>query len=87
MKLRPSNSTFRFGDGTHPSLGRIPIRIPTPNAGYLNIDVDVVRPDVPLLIGLDLLDDEKLIVNNVDNIMESRIHGWKMPITRQHGHL
>lgn len=87
MNLRPSRSSFRFGDGTHRSLGMISIRIPTPNAGNIHVDVDVVNPDVPLLIGLDLLDREQLIPNTVDNVLESRIFGWKIPITRKNGHL
>ena len=85
MVLRPSNSAFRFGDGTHKSLGTIPVRIPTPNSGYLHVDVDVVRPDVPLLIGLDILDQEQLIPNNVENQLESRLYGWSIPITRKLG--
>lgn len=63
------------------------IRIPKPNAGHLNIDVDVGCPDVPLLIGLDVLDQDKLIANKVDGKLESRLYGWKMPITRKNGHL
>ena len=87
MSLRPSNAAFRFGDGTHKSLGIIPVRIPTPISGYLHIDVDVVRPDVPLLIGLDVLDQEQLIPNNVENQLESRLYGWSIPIIRKLGHL
>lgn len=89
MKWKPkrSNCAFRFGDGTHNSLGLITIRIPTPDRGYIHLDVDVVRPDVPLLIGLDILDRDSLVPDNVENVLESRIQGWRMPITRKHGHM
>lgn len=87
MKPKKSSSSFRFGDGVHNSLGIIQFRIPLPNRDYLHIDVDVVMPDVPLLIGLDILDQEQLIPNNVENELQSSIYGWSIPIKRKHGHL
>lgn len=67
MKRRKSHVSFKFGDGAHNSLGTIPILISIPNGDFLHIDVDVVTPDVPFLIGLDILYQEQLIPNNVAN--------------------
>ena len=49
--------------------------------------MDVVAADVPMLLGLDVLDREKLIVDNVDNLLVSKLHDWTIPITRKEGHL
>lgn len=82
-----SNTRFRFGDGTHSSLGKMNIRMPAPHGNYVHIDVDVVIPDVPLLIGIDVLDREQLVADNVVNLLKSRLYGWEIPITRKNGHM
>ncbi len=43
--------------------------------------------DVPLLLGLDVLDNEKLVSNNVQNELQEAQHCWSMPLTRKHGQL
>lgn len=63
------------------------IRIPKTNAGTLHINVDVVRPSVPLLIGLDLSGQKQLVTNNVDNILERQLRGWKRPISQIYSHV
>jgi len=85
-RLTPSNYSFRFGDGLHASLGSITINIPTPNGRYITGEVDVISADVPLLFGLNLLDTEGLVANNVVNELQC-IEGWTLPITRKLGHL
>lgn len=62
--------------------GVMEIRIPTPNGSYIAIDAHVVKADVPLLIGIDVLDRECLVADNVLNVLDSRRDGWKMPIIR-----
>ena len=87
FKFSPSRTFFRFGDGCFASLGTIPVRIPCPDGSFLHIDIDVVAADVPMLIGLDVLDREELIVDNVDNLLVSKRYDWTIPITREEGHL
>jgi len=53
----------------------------------LECNVDVVNADIPFLIGLDFSDKHKIVADNVDNILRSKIYGWEMPIRRIHGHL
>ncbi len=45
------------------------IRIPTPNNSFLKIKLNVVAADVPLPLGLVVLDNEKLVANNVLNAL------------------
>ena len=87
MNLKRSAAAFKFADGTFQSLGKAPIRIPTTHQTFIQLEVDVVKPDVPLLIGIDVLDRESLVADNVNNILESRIYGWTVPIIRKHGHM
>lgn len=81
--LSPSDYSFMFGDGLHLSLGSIEVRIPTPDGTFIAIEIDVVSADVPLLLGIDVLDREKLVADNVDNVIHSRRFGWKIPVIRR----
>ena len=63
------------------------IRIPTPNYLLLKMKVNVVPAYVPLLLGLDVLDYEKLVANNFQNELQATDHGWSMSLARKHEHL
>ncbi len=81
---------FRFGDGTFPSLGTLRIGLPT-SRGLLTFDVDIVSADVPLLLGLDVLDGNRLQVLSVSNRLQHvpecrRDLGWSIPLVRKYGH-
>jgi hypothetical protein len=65
MKIR-----FKFGDMTFPSIGMITFNLPTP-LGVICTNAHIVQADVPLLLGLDVLDKYKLVVNNDDYVMTS----------------
>lgn len=69
------------------SMGAMEFRIPLPNNGYLPLHADVVDADVPLLIGLDYLDKEKLVPNNLQNKLICKAQNWELPITRRNGHM
>lgn len=87
FKMKPSRVQFRFGDGTYSALGSLKISIPTPQGSSISWNFDVVKADVPMLIGLDLLDEFKLVVNNVTNKLMCLTQKWSLPIIRQLGHL
>jgi hypothetical protein len=55
FKLQQCNKVYRFGVDKQESLGSIAIQIPT-LAAVITLNVDVVRANVPLFIGLDVLD-------------------------------
>lgn len=46
------------------------------------IKADIVCVDVPFVVGVDVLDRFKLIVNTVDDELESRASDWKLPLER-----
>jgi hypothetical protein len=52
-----------------------------------------VQAYVPLLLGLDIFDKYKQVVNNVDDRLEGRSNPpnskalWNEKVTRKHGHL
>jgi hypothetical protein len=85
LQLTPSPSIFVFADQGCKSLGTIKISIPTPQGG-LYLDVDVVEPDIPLLIGLDTLDKHGLQFLSVSNKLQSVKAGWILPVIRNRGH-
>lgn len=87
IKYCRSPVAFKFGDGCFPSIGKISIRIPTPGQSFIHMYLDIVQPDVPMLLGLDVLDKEKLIVDNVENAVYSKKFKWSIPVTRKEGHL
>lgn len=85
--LTYSKLKFRFGDGGYPSLGKLIVRIPIPNGSYIQINVDVVAAPIPLLLGLDVMDREGVIANNVRNQLQNPGQEWYLPIIRKYGHM
>lgn len=64
-------------------FGTIVVRILTPDNSFLSLRIDIVEDDVPFLLGLDIMDRERLVANNVLNRIESYAYGGHIPITRQ----
>jgi hypothetical protein len=69
LELKISARQYKFGDDVRQSIGLMQIQIPTPDS-VLNISVDVVDMDVPLLIGLDVLVRYRLQVLTIDNVLQ-----------------
>ncbi len=53
----------------------------------MKIKVDAVAADVPLLLGLDIVDSEKLVANNVQNELQATHHGLSMTLNRKNEQL
>ncbi len=85
--MTPSLTKFKFGDVVISSLGTVQIRIPLPNYSFLEIKVNVVPANFPLLLGLDVLDKDKLVANNVHNELLATHHCGSLPFIRKHEHL
>lgn len=62
-------NSFKFGDGIFRSMARIPIRIPTPDSGFLGLNVDVVETNIPFLLGVVVMDKYEIIPDNVNNLL------------------
>ena len=88
IPFRPirNNNASHFGVGQKRSLGSIEIRIPTPGKSYLPVRVDVFSADIPLLLGLDWLDECGMYFNNVRNLLCFQNLYWEIPISRKLGH-
>ena len=99
--LKRSNRRFRFGNTTFESLGTITLPLAVPYGIHaLDVNLDVVAADVPVLVGLDFLDMHSLMVDTVTNRLTKRtmvpdedsgaqhvMDEWHMPLTRKHNHL
>jgi hypothetical protein len=91
LSLTPSNRSFNFGVKVHRSLGSIHINVPTPS-GILTFIADVTQADVPLLIGLETLDSNRLQVLTLFNQLQhvpppgSMVRPWLLPLFRRGGH-
>lgn len=59
---------YRFGGSRHASIGTLTIRIPLADDYFLELTVDVVDVNVPLLFGLDTLDKFHMYANTVLNL-------------------
>ena len=81
------NITFKFSSERKPSKGLVKFWIPYAGDKIINISLDVVDINVPLILGLDKLDEYKMYVNNVENILVCTEPEHKHPITRKLGHL
>ena len=56
LKTSYSKSKFRFGGHRQDSLGKISIKVPLGDFAMITEEVDVVKPSVPFLLGLDFMD-------------------------------
>ena len=86
LKLRKLKVRLKFPDQTELSLGRMSIILST-SSGMRSFSVDLVAPNVPVLFGLDFLDRERWVVNNVTSKICYSSKNWEMPVYRKHGHL
>lgn len=90
----PSKNHISFGDGQARSIGYINILISTPGA-VLKLKIDVVKNNIPFLIGLDVLDQRSLqLVHNVglealtvEKCLQYVTEGSKSPTVRKLGHI
>lgn len=69
------------------SIGHMDIHISHSNGKGIQLSVDVVELDVPLLVSLDFLDKYGLYVNNVQNILVCERESWSLPLPRKFGHI
>ena len=87
MNLNPSENRFRFGDNSQRSLGSIIMKIPLGDKRLIIEKVDVVKSDIPFLIGLDFMDKYKFYVNTVTNQLCAPLLELQIPLKRKKGHI
>jgi hypothetical protein len=86
FKLKENMNVYRFGVGKQESLGSLKVILPTPEP-LINLEIDVVQADVPLLIGLDVLDENGMTADTMNNVLKCPGRGWKIPLVRNLGHV
>lgn len=87
LNLHPSDTCFRFRDGSYQSLGQMTLRAPTPSGSFVQRSFDVVSADVLMIIELYMLDEEVLVANNVESQLKCPEFHWKITIVRNLGHM
>jgi hypothetical protein len=63
------------------------MRLPTPNGSFIMLEVDVVPTNVPMLLGLGVLDKFGLCADTVHNILHCTTEDWNLPLLRKLGHV
>jgi hypothetical protein len=53
---------------------------------FLDRNVDVVQADIPLLMGLDLMDEVGVLFDNTTNQLMNPTGSWSIPVVRKFGH-
>lgn len=85
LVLKPSRNALKFANDLQTSLDLMEIRIPTPDGSFIQTKPEVVRAEAPFLLGIDILDKEALVADNVRNMLECPKKGWVMPIMKKRG--
>lgn len=68
-------------------MGKIVVRLLIPGHSFIEVKVDVVKPNIPMLIGLDALDANGMYVNNIQNLLVHNDTKWGIPLVRKAGHV
>lgn len=78
---------YRFGGSRHASIGTLTMRIPLADDFFMELSVDVVDVNVPLLFGLDTLDKFHMYANTVLNRLVCEAYSVSVPLVRKLGHV
>lgn len=82
-----TNRMLKFGTDRQKSIGKAKFRVLLEEKGHILIEVDIVKIDVPLLIGLDIMDKHHLYVNTVQNLLVCEKPEWNILVVRKRGHI
>ena len=85
-KVRPK-TVYQFGGGKHDTVGCLDIRGPITAELIIIMAVDVIKLNVPFLLGLDTLDRYKMYLNNVTDELVFVNEGVSLPTTHSDGHV
>jgi hypothetical protein len=69
------------------SLGILHMQLPTPNGSFIMLEVYVVPTNVPMLLGLDVLDKFGLCADTVHNVLHCTVEDWNLSLVRKLGHV
>lgn len=77
---------FRSGDQHVVSERTMAVLFSVPEHGFMAIECHLVRADVPMLLGLDVPRDFRLILDFRNNYLRSTNPRWNLPFTYTVGH-
>lgn len=86
MSLSLSNIKFLFGIHQSQSLGKMKIIIRTPGKS-IPIYVDVLKDNVPLILGIETMETFKIQPLLLEDIPESKTVKWKQSLVRKYDHV
>jgi hypothetical protein len=74
FRTKPSLRAFHFGDGVF-KVSAVSVRILTQDGNNIKMDMDFVQADVPMLIGLEVLDRECLVAEmlKINSVQQSMV--------------
>ena len=84
QEVMKSNVSFKFEDIADKSLGKMRVLISNPNGNSIEFPCDIVRADIPLLLGFDVMRREGLTMNVRDLDLEHNNWGFGMKIRNNH---
>lgn len=87
LNLNITKHKFRFSNDLLSSVSSINIRFGILDVLVISEEVIVLKADVTFLVGLDLLDKYKMVINNVHNVLEGLKVSCRIPLTKTHGHI
>lgn len=82
-----SRRTLKFEAVFSCSLGVIFVRVPTPGPSFVGVTVEVVDPNIPVLIVLDALGHSGMYFNNVRNLLVHEKAEWGINRPSKHVHI
>lgn len=69
------------------AIGKVNIRIPVQDVTHINLSIDVINMDIPLIIGLDMLRSYRLLVNYINDTIHFGNFDIKRTIKHKSGHV
>lgn len=77
---------FKLGQQVSRSISIINIRTPQGDHFHIALDMNVMKINIPLIVGLEVLKSRSLLANNVENKLEFLNLKISRPLTYKSGH-
>lgn len=87
VKRKGKGTTFRFGSVDHKGLGVMEIRLPLGDDHFISVAANIVPLDVPLLLGLDVMQELKLVIDFSKNTIYNPENDKEIPLVVKRRHV
>lgn len=82
-----SKNHFKFGEEIVPTIGIVHIGVAIGNNTHLDLKIDVVELNIPLILGLGVLCGHQIFFYYISNALKCYTHDANLPIKHKHGHV